>query len=706
MVYGWRYGLPLLLVAGVLALAASLLIDMVSHEWFERDVEVRGELAARSINDGLVADLQAGNQVHVKKVLDELTRDEKITGAALCDTEGRIVYASQFYPHPLGCGSSKPFETLHLRSGPVHVGRFALHEGDVPVANLLLVHDLSFLAQRESIARRVLVAGVLLMGSLAFLVTMGISRWSIRAWIRSLRGVGRFAEEQTQALAQGIPWNPAALKNVLARNLQGDRVIVVANREPYMHVRIGDDVSVVHPASGLVTALEPVMRACSGTWIAHGSGPADRETSDRDGRLAVPPGDPSYILRRIWLTPEQEAGYYYGFSNEGLWALCHTAHTRPLFRLSDWEHYQTVNRMFADAVVQEATSNDPIVLVQDYHFALVPRMVRERLPKATIITFWHIPWPSAERVAICPWAAELLTGLLGSSIMGFHTQSHVNYFIDTVDHFLEARIDRESQGVVSGGRETLIRPYPISIEWPNTTIDHLPSVRECRAEIIAQYGLADDCRIGIGVDRIDYTKGIEERLLAVERVLEKYPQHVGKLVFMQLGAPSRTTIETYKKLNEEIEAQAQRINERFGKNGYQPIVFLRAHHEPDAIYRCYRAADFCYVSSLHDGMNLVAKEYVAARDDLAGVLILSHFTGAARELTEALVVNPYDLEQAAEAIQSALTMPRAEQLMRMQSMRRVIAEHNVYRWAGKMLVDAAKLRERERLSGRLRHAFA
>jgi trehalose 6-phosphate synthase len=450
-----------------------------------------------------------------------------------------------------------------------------------------------------------------------------------------------------------------------------------------------------------VTALEPVMRACSGTWLAHGSGNADFEVVDAKDHVRVPPERPVYDLRRLRLSAEEERGYYYGFSNEGLWPLCHVAHTRPEFRSADWEQYQIVNRRFAVAVAEEATSPDPIVLVQDYHFALLPRYLREILPRATILTFWHIPWPGAERFGICPWSREVLEGLLGSSIIGFHTQAHCNNFIETVDRYLESRIDRERQSVVQGGRETLVRAYPISIDWPSRLAEAAAPVADCRAEVRRELGIPEDALLGVGIDRLDYTKGIEERLLAVERLLDRNPQYQGKFWFAQIAAPSRTIIEAYRALNERVEALANRINERFGREGWRPIILARFHHEPPAVFRLYRAADLCYVSSLHDGMNLVAKEFVAARDDLRGVLVLSQFTGAARELSEALIVNPYDIDSAASALAMALAMPIGEQEDRMRAMRALVSELNVYRWAGKMLLDATRTRRKERLVTRL-----
>jgi trehalose 6-phosphate synthase len=511
--------------------------------------------------------------------------------------------------------------------------------------------------------------------------------------------VGRMANERENA--PGL-WTAVRLKQTLNRHLHGERIVILANREPYIHQHAASGgIEVQHPASGLVTALEPIMRACSGVWIAHGSGNADRETVDRNDHVRVPPGEESYHIRRVWLSEEELQGYYFGFSNEGLWPLCHMAHARPVFRAEDWHQYSIVNQKFADAVCKEVDSKDPIILVQDYHFALAPAMIRKRLPAATVIVFWHIPWPNAEQMGICPWRNEILEGLLGSSILGFHTQLHCNNFLDSVDRYLETRRDQEQNAVVMQGHRTLVRPYPIALEWPVHWVETADSVEDCRAQVWRDFGLKPDALLGIGVDRLDYTKGVEERLLAVELMLERHPEFRGRFSFAQLAAPSRTKIERYRLLNETIEQLAERINQRFGKKDYKPIIMLRTHHEPPEVFRFYRAADLCFVSSLHDGMNLVAKEFVAARTDLKGVLVLSEFTGAARELTEALIVNPYDQEECCEALATALTMPEDEQRDRMRSMRSILVQFNVYRWAGKMLVDAARLRNQERVAGRI-----
>ena len=517
----------------------------------------------------------------------------------------------------------------------------------------------------------------------------------VRTLVRELKGGVR---ERDDSL---VRWDPSVLREVIARELAGDEVIAVSNREPYIHVRGKDGaVDVRFPASGLVSALDPVMRACGGTWVAHGSGDADREVADEHARVRVPPQDPAYTLRRVWLSAEEEQGYYYGFANEGLWPLCHLAHARPQFRSADWEQYQRVNRRFADAVVEESRSEDPIVLVQDYHLALLPRMIQERLPASTVITFWHIPWPNPEAFAICPWREEILEGLLGSTILGFHTRFHCNNFIDTVDRTLESRIDREYSTVSYHQQTTLVQHYPISVECPSRWLQGQPSVPEARLRVRSANAMAKDVRLGVGVDRLDYTKGIVERLRAVERLLDTRPEWVGRFSFVQIAAPSRSDIERYRRFSEEVTAVAAAINERFARPGYAPVYLRVAHHSPPEVFEYYRGADLCFVSSLHDGMNLVGKEFVSARDDEQGVLLLSLFTGASRELPEALVVNPYDTDECARALHRALVMTPEEQRSRMRRMRGYVREYNIYRWAGRMLMDAARIRARNRLLSR------
>jgi len=728
---------------GLLIWGAFLIMQATTRNWVERDLTLRAHLAVNGAAHALVEGFRAEDDAGLRTVLTNLVRDERILGVSACTPEGQLVAGAGIAPVDFGCAQVTPFvlpkgapmgapplEWKHvaaIRGGRAHLNGLAVMDESGPVGLLILVHDMSFAERREAEGRNLLLVAFLLLSLCAALVTVIAVRLSWRGWTRALQRVLKGAAEtdefrpllrdvrelvddimtEREADGEGGAWTAERLKQALRRNLHGEKIVIVSNREPYIHTRMDDgSIQVLHPASGLVTALEPVMRACSGVWVAHGAGSADREVVDKRDRVMVPPGEEIYPLRRVWFTEEQEQGYYYGFSNEGLWPLCHVAHTRPIFRTSDWIHYGEVNQKFADAVCEEAEIEDPIVLIQDYHLALAPRMIREKLPRATVIGFWHIPWPNADRFGICPWRKEILDGMLGASILGFHTQAHCNNFLDSVDRYLESRIDREKQAVVQRGRSTLIRPYPISIEWPSRWLKGLPPAPECRRSVLEELGLPENTLLGVGVDRLDYTKGIEERLLAVERLLELRPEFLGRFVFVQLAAPSRTAIDRYRLLNESVEEIARRVNDRFGSGSYRPVILKRAHQEPPTVFRYYRAADLCYVSSLDDGMNLVAKEFVVARDDEQGVLVLSQFTGAARELTESLVVNPYDLDESAGAMAAALMMPEGEQRARMRSMRAFVAEFNIYRWAGRMLRDAARLRRRERLSGRLSDRYS
>jgi trehalose 6-phosphate synthase len=480
----------------------------------------------------------------------------------------------------------------------------------------------------------------------------------------------------------------------LSNKLQNKPVFVIANREPYMHVHSNGNgaVQVIVPASGLVTALEPVLLATEGTWIAHGSGNADREVVDAKDHLRVPPDRPRYTLRRVWLSAEEEKGYYEGFANEGIWPLCHIAHTRPIFRPEDWIAYQEVNRRFADAAIAEMEGTEsPIVLVQDYHFALLPRMIKEARPDARVAIFWHIPWPNPEVFGICPWQRELIDGLLGADLIGFHIQSHCNNFLSTVDRAVEALTEWDRFSVNRQGHLTRVRPYPISVALQENGHSPHRGMDEERAAICTELGISASL-LGVGVDRVDYTKGILERFRAIELFFELYPSYQRRFTFIQIGAPSRTNIERYQNLLSDVAADADRINARFQAGHWKPILFLKRHHSHEEIARFYRAASLCMVTSLHDGMNLVAKEFVASRDDNRGALILSTFAGAALELTDALLINPYDVQQLAGAIHRALTMPSDEQAARMQHMGSSVREHNVYRWAANLLSDLTDIR--------------
>jgi len=486
-------------------------------------------------------------------------------------------------------------------------------------------------------------------------------------------------------------WTRETLRSLLSERLQDFRLISVCNREPYIHRHTPEGIRSTEPASGVVRALDPVMRVTGGTWIAHGSGTADRETADPKGRLRVPPGAERYLLRRLWLSKEEEEGYYYGFSNETLWPLCHIAHQRPTFEETHWKQYAAVNARFADAVVEEAGDDRVLVFIQDYHFALLSKLVKERMPKAIVCQFWHIPWPNPEAFRICPWKSELLEGLLGNDLLAFHIQHHCNNFLETVDREIECRIDRENFGVAIRGNHTLIRPHPISVDFEAMDEQaRLPMTERRMAELRRRWRL-EGLRVALGVDRMDYTKGIPERLRAVDRFLHRHPEFVGRFVLVQVGVPSRTHIRAYQRLQDEVESLVEQVNWNHRTATWEPIVFVPEYQDRCELVAYYRLADVCLVTSLHDGMNLVAKEFVASRCDRAGVLILSRFTGAAREFAQAILVNPYAVDATADALHAALVMPVEEQASRMDRLREAVREQNVYKWVGKLLLQAARL---------------
>jgi trehalose 6-phosphate synthase len=486
-------------------------------------------------------------------------------------------------------------------------------------------------------------------------------------------------------------WTAERLAANIRERFGSSRIFVLSNREPYMHVLQGKETVCMVPPSGLVTAIEPVLRACDGVWVAHGSGSEDALNVDKFDRLRVPPDDPRYTLRRVWLSKEEEAGYYDGFANEGLWPLCHIAHTRPIFRASDWEWYQRVNEKFAAALLDEMEGNaDPIVFVQDYHFALVPRLIKAARPDARVAIFWHIPWPNAEAFGICPWQARLLDGLLGADLIGFHIPLHCNNFLSTVDRVLEARTDREHMTARRDGHTSAVRPYPISVALDGSKPER-KTPDPSRDELLKEFGLRCETLI-VGVDRMDYTKGIVERLMAVEKLIEEHPYYLERLTMVQIAAPSRSRIPSYIELNRKVKETVERINQRYQTAQWKPILLIERQCSHAVVDLWYRAAAVCLVTSLHDGMNLVAKEYVAAHDDEDGVLVLSKFTGAATELLDALIVNPYDIEGVAKAIHQALEMNLDERRKRMHRMRHHVMDHNIYRWAASILGDLRELR--------------
>ena len=723
-----------------------------------RRADILGETLQENVEPLLERPQERAADRNLQRLVDRFVEREHLQGAAVYDASGKTLaitpaIAATFKEWPDvardAAGKDAP-QNLFVRQKrtadsandamlALHIHAVPLHRGDDVAGALVLFQDTSYIdvqldhTLRDSLVNAA-VQTILITGLALILVRWTFMRPLRRTahWLRTMRTAGTKGAKAPPGLPQGeifdqlhqevaylahdlstarataeqearlrdrgaSLWTGERLRVSLKNKLHETPLFVVSNREPYMHVRSEKDGStnVIVPASGLVTALEPVLLACNGTWVATGSGSADRDVVDANDRLRVPPDSPSYTLRRVWMTDEEDRGFYEGFSNEGLWPLCHIAHTRPVFRPEDWLQYQRINRRFADVVLQEMEGTEsPILLAQDYHFALLPRMIKEARPDARVAIFWHIPWPNAEMIGICPWQRELVDGLLGADLIGFHIQTHCNNFLETVDHAVEALTEWDRFAVNRHGHVTRVRPYPISVAFPENAPTEDDEIRSAGAErtlICEELGI-EASLLGVGVDRVDYTKGILERFRAIERFLDLYPAYQRRFSLVQIGAPSRTDIVRYKNFLEEVSAEAERINAKYQTGRWKPIVLLKRHHSHEEIARYYRAASVCMVTSLHDGMNLVAKEFVASRTDQQGVLILSTFAGAAHELTDALLVNPYDVSQLSEAIHQSLEMPEAEQATRMQWMRRAVREHNIYGWAANLLSDLTEIR--------------
>ncbi len=740
----FRLVVSLVLVVALVAIGSSFYQVGEEKARLTSELERRAIILAESLQESVVPLIGSDSPKRLNRIVQRFGNRARLQGIAVYDLHGRALASTsdlgpqvpETAPQVAKALTEGGPEGSYVRAGDqrLYVFSIPLVDKDETVGALTLFHDASYIDVRlEEIWKHNLIR-FLILSVMVVAITLVVVRWSITGpiaqmagWIKELHTgktkavkpavlpkmdpvldpliseVNRMAKSLAVARARAedasglnvrpeSPWTARRLKEQMRAELDGKKLVLVSNREPYMHEKDGPGIRCIVPAGGLVTALDPVMRACDGLWIAHGSGDADRETVDGNDTLRVPPGEPAYTLKRVWLTREEEDGYYYGFANEGLWPLCHITHNRPEFRLEDWTYYRKVNEKFADALLTEiAGEESPLVLVQDYHLALLPSLIKEKRPDAKVAIFWHIPWPNPEAYGICPWRQEILQGMLGSDIIGFHIQFHCNNFLETVDRFLESKIDWEQFSVTRGGHSTLIKPFPISVgnelSFGGTPSEEWP-VKE---ELLGKIGVRTEY-LGVGVDRIDYTKGIPERFRAIERFFEKYPEYLGRFTFVELGAPSRTHIKKYRDLITEIEEAVEKINWRFRTKTWRPIVFLKAHHTHEAIEPFYKSSDLCMVTSLHDGMNLVAKEFVAARDDEDGVLILSQFTGASRELKDALIVNPYDIEQMADAICLSLRMPPAERCARMGRMRANVREHNIYRWAGKLIAELARLR--------------
>ena len=766
----WLYAVTLT------AFAAAAVQSMLEESRLIAEARVRASALATSIEDSVIRSYHAKRFDRIAKTVNRLRDQKRLIGMVLCPANqpAPLPNASdsrmQAFGFPRGsgwesvcrnamitqartAGTDLHWTATDLTSRFLY-GAHPVFDDDDPKSTtnpiLVIIQDLSEMRAHwlQSFLRTALITWVMAAAILALVASqtrillnsnLGLLRRTVRALLSGNRPA--LSEDMKEVPADLQPLSrdidrlaakvlslsefqsnrnkEAAWLTSLRAQMQGKKLLVVANREPYIHQRNGNRIQVMRPASGLVTALEPILRQCGGLWVAHGSGTADRETANQNGEVAVPPQHPTYTLKRVWLTKEQEVGYYYGFSNEGLWPLCHLAHTRPTFRLNDWNHYRAANQKFCDAIPQSALNDDSIILVQDYHFALLPRMLKNRMSppgstpantpeppgKTRIGLFWHIPWPNPEAFGICPWSQELLKGMLGADVIGFHTQYHCNNFLETCNRLLEARVDLENFSVTMENHTTSIRAFPIGID--TTPVRQITD--DEREELKAHYGIRAEI-VAVGVDRLDYTKGLMERIDSIERFLEKNPEYIGRFTFVQMGSPSRTHIPTYRALVDQLSAAVHRVNARFTQSlhhfgrtrlshrshipeGYRPIIFLARHHEWEEIQYFYQLGDLCLVTSLHDGMNLVAKEYVWCQRPDRGALILSKFAGASRELTEALVVNPYSIEEMADAIAAAIKMPVEERTRRMIAMKEKVQNHNAYHWASDLIGALVKKEE-------------
>ncbi len=724
----------MIVIISFIVVAFTLTQVQEEEQRLKANFEQRSRLLADSLKETVQPNFISKSDEQLQRLVDKFESLERLAGMAIYDNKGNTVATSssliaqvlktQKIAEDAMDADKETGDFVELNNEKMYFLATPLHDGESVVGALLIAQNAGFIDTRLNEIWRTNLLRLFIQASLIFVAILLIIRWFIYEPTKSLVKFLQSArtgdlEQNSPSLPASLffrplvkeissirgsliearitaneeaklglqkfdsPWTEQRLKVFVKDVLKGRTIFMVSNREPYIHTKNGRDINYYVPASGMVTAIEPIMQACGGMWIAQGSGNADRLTVDKDDKLKVPPDEPKYTLKRVWLTEKEEAGYYYGFSNEGLWPLCHIAYTRPTFKKEDWEEYKKVNGKFAQNILSEIKNIErPIVLIQDFQLALVPRMIKNSRPDASVGIFWHIPWPNSESFSVCPWKKEIIDGILGADLIGFQTQLHCNNFIETVSREIESLLDFEQLTITRQSHTSYIKAFPISIAFPNpsknkdTNFDSKELLKSLNVK--TKY-------IGVGVDRLDYTKGILERLKAIEIFLKKNPTYISNFTFLQIAAPSRSKIKQYQKFSEDVDKEVERINNLFRKNGWKPILLFKRHHSREEIDQFYKVANICLVTSLHDGMNLVAKEFVAARSDNKGVLILSQFTGASRELKDALIVNPYNGEQTAEAIKAALELSPSEQTKKMKRMREVVKNYNIYRWSAELL---------------------
>jgi trehalose 6-phosphate synthase len=428
------------------------------------------------------------------------------------------------------------------------------------------------------------------------------------------------------------------------------------------------------------------MQECRGLWIAWGSGDSDFEVCDSEHKVLVPK-DPKFTLKRIRLNEQEVENYYRGFSNRVLWPLFHFFVEKMHLEKDYWSTYRKVNKKFADAVVEETNEDNDLIWVHDYHLSLVPKFIRDTKPNAKIAFFWHIPWPPWELFGSLPQRNELLKGLLHSDLVGFHTLSYVQNFMECACKYPGLKIDSKKGIIASSNNSTRVKQFPLGISYKDySKLSQSENIIKKATELKKMH---KDRKLILGIDRLDYTKGILDRIKAYEYFLEQNPQFRKKVILVQIATPSRDNIEEYCTMKKEIDEAVGDINSRFGREDWTPIMYFYRKIPQESLLAYYKAADIGLLTPIRDGMNLIAKEFTAAKDK-DGVLILSEFAGASEELNEAIIVNPYDLQGTAGAIKTAVEMPLSEKIQRFQSMKNKVKKFNAQWWLNTFLDEWEK----------------
>ena len=730
---------PVLLITGGVVVAVSLIVALFAlNQANQEQIELTSRLQSRSLvlADSLAQNIEPsfnlGSTSTLQGIVERFVTSERLSGLAVFDSTGAIVAGSEGLLIPNtemiarvmdADEASGEFVRKEGESHYVHVT--PLHDAERVVGALALSQNATYIDEsiaaiwRDNLLR--LFFQLALFGAAIFALVRLVFARSLRELVENVKAArkgeaveeiktgdffaplageiskvthslreARFAASQEARMRLeklDSPWTAERLKEFIKAYLKDRPIYVLSNGEPYMNSKTKNQIEWRTPAGGVITAIEPVMEATGGVWIAHGAGPADKEVVDAQGKIRVPYDEPRYTLKRVFLSAKEIRRYYDGFSNEALWPLSHMAHVRPIFRKEDWSEYRKVNAVFARSLLEEIKGVDrPIVLVQDYHLALVPALIKKARPDAQVALFWHIPWPSAAQFSICPWRKEILLGMLGADLVGFHTQQYCNNFMDTVASEVESRLDLEQFSIFREEHRTFVKPFPISIAFPGKA----EPLQKADDGILKRLGITSEY-LALGVDRLDYIKGIPERFRGVEFFLDAHPEYRGKLTMLQVASPTRESVEKYQEYARTVIAEAERINAKFGTREWKPIHLEHRSYSHDELRQLYQLANVCMVTSLHDGMNLVAKEFAAARSDEVGVLILSQFAGASRDVKGALVINPYSAEETSAALLEAITMPKAEQHRRMKAMRASVRDYNIYRWSAELIKSLAQL---------------